>query len=173
MSNANAFESLLNDMAKKAADKRKPKPQPLNGGYRNQRWYRHIFNGKSAEEAYDLVVINLKNPSYKFEPEAALDVYQEVYGVPFQSREERAKDTLEKQNEELRKKIAELEAAKPKVTDDSNQTIEFEDFPTGMDKEAFKVFYTDWFTVSQGHAPDGPTWGRAWKRYNKANEIEA
>ena len=173
MSTENALSKLIEEAAKGVEAKRRTKPQPLNGSYRGQAWYRHIFKGRSADEAYNMVVINLKNPTYRFEPEAALTVYQEVYNVPFQSREERAQTELEKQNEALRLKVAALEALTPKVTDDSGKTVEFEDFPISMDKEAFKAFYTDWFTKSQGHAPDSLTWGRAWKKYNKINEIEA
>jgi len=172
--NENALSNLLDDMAKKVEQKRRAKPQPLNGDYRNRLWYEHALKGKTADEAYDIIATNLKNPSFKFESDNALAVYRELYKVPFQSRGEREKLSLEAENAELKRRLAEAEAAKAPVTDKkTDKAIDFSEFPVGMDKEAFKVFFTDWYTKSQGVAPFQAAWGKAWKKYNKEDEVQA
>jgi hypothetical protein len=85
---------------------------------------------------------------------------------------ERDRDAIEKENIELKKKLAELEAAKPAVVNAENKPIDPGEFPGGMDRDAFKAFFIDWYKKSQGTEPDSLTWARAWKKYNKANENE-
>lgn len=169
----NILQDLLNEAAKSVSKKNQPKPQPLNGSYRNQAWYRHILKGKNVDEAYAIVVTNLKTKSFAHEADCAMAVWQEIFGVPFQSREERKIDALAVENAELRRKLAELEAAKTPVTDSTGSAIQPEDWPKDMDKEKFKEFYTEWYTKSQGVAPTPLVWGKAWAKYQRDNDIEA
>jgi hypothetical protein len=173
MSTENALQELLNDAAKKIAHKHREKPQQLNGQYRNRMWYRHLFKGKSMDEASDLVAANLKKQTFAHERECAEDVYYEVYGTKFQTRAERTMATIEAENAALKAKLAELEAVKiPETVKDDGKTIDFSEFPDGMDKEAFKVFFYEWFEKSQGKQPAPVVFGKAWKNYNKENEVE-
>jgi hypothetical protein len=169
MSTENALQELLNETAKKLTKKHEDKPQPLNGQYRNRMWYRHILKGKPIDEASEIIAANIKKKSFSHEQECAEDVFYEIYGVKFQTKAERNMATIEAENVELKKKLAELEAAK---STEEKTVIDFTDFPVGMDKEAFKTFFFDWFETSQGKKPSPVTYGKAWKNYNKENEIE-
>ncbi len=171
MSTENALQELLNDAAKKLAHKHREKPQQLNGQYRNRMWYRHVLKGKTLDEASDIVAANLKKKSFAHEKECAEDVYYEIFGVPFQTRAERSIATIEAENAALKAKLAELETVKIKETvKDDGKTIDFSEFPTGMDKAAFKVFFCEWFEKSQGKQPAPVVFGKAWKNYNGENE---
>jgi hypothetical protein len=169
MSTENALQELLNDAAKKLANKHKEKPQPLNGQYRNRMWYRHVLKGRDIDWATDYIAEHVKHKSFAHEQECAEDVFYEIFGVKFQTKAERNMATIEAENAELKKKLAELEAAKS--TEDKT-VIDFTDFPAGMDKDAFKTFFFDWFETSQGKKPSPVTYGKAWKNYNKENEVE-
>ena len=165
---------ILEDAAKRVKSQKAPKPQPICGTYRNRLYYNNIFKNMEMDEAYDVVVKNLKKKTFAHEPECALLEYELKFGT-FQSREERKQIAIEVENEALRKKIAELEAAKPPVppvTDSEDKAIDVEDFPKGMDREAHKAFFIPWYTKSQGNAPDPMTIGRAFKKYNKGNEVQ-
>jgi hypothetical protein len=150
---------------------RKAKPQSWDSSYRNAAYYRNIYKQMDMEQAYNLTVANLKNPTFSMEAECAIPIYEEVYQVPYQSKMEREKGAVELENELLKKRLAELEAAKPPVMDEKGVTIDPEDFPKGMDREAFKQFFFGWYKTSQGHEPDRKTWLSSWMKYDK-NAVE-
>ena len=164
---------ILEDAAKRVKSQKAPKPQPICGTYRNRLYYNNIFKNMEMDEAYDVVVKNLKKKTFAHEPECALVEYELKFGT-FQSKEERKQIAIEVENEALRKELAELKAQKaevPKAVDAENKAIGVEEFPKDMDRETFKTFFTEWYTKSQGNAPDPMTIGRAFKKYNKGNEV--
>jgi len=165
---------ILEDAAKRVKSQKAPKPQPISGNYRNRLFYNNLFKDMEMDEAYDVVVKNLKKKTFAHEPECALLEYELKFGT-FQSREERKQIAVEVENEALRKRIAELEAAKPPVppvVDSEDKAIDVEDFPKGMDKEQYKAFFTEWHIKSQGHTPVPMAIGKAFAKYIKENENE-
>lgn len=166
----NAFSELMNDLASKYTEKRKVKPQPLNGGYRNRMWYRHVLKDKDIDTATDIITNNLKQKTFAFEADCAKDVFYEIFNTPYVPRAERAKLALEAENLELKKKLAELEAAR--VTNSEKKPIDFSEFPPNMNKDEFKEFFFTWYEQSQGTKPAPVIYGKAWKNYSKTDESE-
>mgnify|MGYP007071615523 CR=1 FL=1 len=173
MSTENDLLKLINDAAKKVEINKRAKPQPLNGGYRNQAWYRHVLKGKTMDEAYEIISANLKTPSFAHEVSCALEVYREMFNDEFKSKEERKKDALIAENEALKKKLAEMESKGASVADAGGDALDPNDFPPGMDKDKFKEFFIPWHSKSQGFKPVAYTINAAWKTYQEKNEIKA
>lgn len=165
------------EKAKRLAEREKiVKEQPINGNYRNVLYYQNVFKQVGAEEAYNIVATNIKNKTFKYEVEVAIREYEKFYGVPFMSKEERKANETESELERVKKELEEMKAVKAEVAktvvDEEKKAIDPTDFPTGMDKEAFKTFFIEWFTKSQGVAPTKFQWGKAYAKYAKDNEIK-
>jgi hypothetical protein len=176
MSIENALAKVIEDAAKKVEAKSKAKPQPLDGGYRGQRWYQHIFSKMTADEAYPIVVANIKDKSFSHEPEIAIAEYQAAYGMEFKSPTARAMDTqkaeierLKAENEALR--IAALAKAGNVDKSAASETA-FNPAP-GLTEAEFKTVFYEWHDRTQGRKPTGVTLVAAWRKYNKANESTA
>ena len=165
-------------------------PQKVNiyNGYRNDEWYEVILKDQTVEQAYDTIIENLKHPTFSYEKDCALRVYEKMYGVKFQSKERSTIDELAAENARLKAElvakqaVAKLEVIpEPHVDEplDENDILEeehaiaFADFPKGMNKAEFRTYYFAWFEKSQGGKPAPVVWGRAWKKYNPENENPA
>lgn len=162
-----ALKSFINEAASIVNTPKKITKQPFDPNFRNAIYYQNLFSTMGMDEAYDVIVRNGKIPTFEFELECAIREYETFYGVPFKSKVEREKDALERENEELKQKLAEREAAIPAVTDEQGTTIDPENFPVGMNQDEFKEFFMPWFTKSQGHEPHRLVVAKAWKRYQK------
>jgi hypothetical protein len=151
------------------------KKQGIYGGYRNDMFYENFYKNKTAEQAYDATMEYLKKPTFNFEKDCALRAYLKVYGIKFQSSEQRQ---IEAQAEEIEKLKAQIAAKEVKPVEQieeltkETENIAPKDFPKGMDKEAFRAFYIPWYEKSQGIKPTGLIWSRAWATYQK-NETPA
>lgn len=160
----------------------------IYGGYRNDEWYANLLKKMNKDEAYDVIIDNLKNPTFIYEKDCALRVYEKMYGVPFQSKERSAIDILAAENAKLKaelaaKKVAPIEVVPVESTVvepikeadviGEEPKVEFVDFPKGMNKAEFRTYYFAWFEKSQGTSPAPVVWGRAWKKYNPENENPA
>lgn len=156
------------------------KKELIYGAYRNEAFYENFYKGKSAAQAYVDTAEYLKKPTFRFEKDCALKVYMKVYGIKFQSSEQRQ---IESQAEEITRLRAELEArtGSEKVTDDAETVNETgnesdvvipTDFPKGMDKDAFKEFYVAQYKKIKYKTPHWTVWDKAWKNYKK-NEVPA
>ena len=171
----------LNEIIERARQLKKReevvKQQPIDGNYRGTLYYQNVFKQVGADEAFDIVALNIKNKTFKYEVEVAIKEYEKAYGIPFLSREERKANEAELEIERLRKENEELKAAKAEVAktavDEEKKVIDHSEWPKGMDKETFKTFFTEWFTKSQGVAPTKFQWGKAYAKYVKDNEIQA
>lgn len=177
MSDTNVLERFLKDAAEGIEKKRKAKAPPLNGQYRNELWYRHIYKTLDVDEAYAVTKANIKRKSFAHEPEIAKAVYEEVYGRKFQSPEERLVDAQRSEVERLKAEIEALKAAKVAVSTNVEKDVETEtstafDPPAGLTKDEFRPMFYEWFEKSQGRKPNGGQLTAAWGTYCKKNEIK-
>ncbi|MFA5385627.1 MAG: hypothetical protein WC364_13410 [Eubacteriales bacterium] len=173
MSIENALAKVIEDAAKKVENRGRAKPQPLDGGYRGEKWYDHLYSKFSAEDAYPIVVDNIKTKTFSLEPEIAIRKYKETYGIEFKSPTERASDAqraeierLKAENEALRIAAA---ATSENKSDISDSITAFTAEP-GLSQEAFKPVFYEWHERTQGRKPSGVTLLAAWRKYSKKNE---
>ena len=151
----------------------KAKDTSIYGNYRNDLWYEYYFKLMPLEQAYTAVIENLKHPTFGHEKECAMRVFEKTYGVPFQSPERRTIESLEAENAKLRAAVEEVKSKPAEdIKDQPAQSANLDDFPKGMEKEAFKEFFNATYEKSQGVKPSGLIWGRAWKKYSKVEEKD-
>ncbi len=177
MSDTNVLERFLKDAAEGIEKKRKAKAPPLNGQYRNELWYRHLYKTLDADEAYAVTATNLKKKSFAHEPEIAKAIYEEVYGRKFQSPEERLVDAQRNEVERLKAEIERLKAEKAAVSTNVEKDVETKTSvpfapPAGLTKDEFRPIFYEWFEKSQGRKPNGGQFTAAWGTYSKNNEIQ-
>ena len=143
--------------------------------YRNRDWYVGRFKGdpnnpgkcpKSKDEAYEMIVKNLKRPGYKDEHICAKNAYLEVYKEPFMSPEDRRRLELNNEIAELEKKKAEL--AKPIAVVEQNISEIVVEQPIELTKAEFK----EKFCKDMGYGSevtlnnvDRLKFGKLWKAY--------
>jgi len=172
MSIENELGNLIKDAARKVEQKQRAKPQPLDGGYRGERWYRHLFSKMGAEDAYDIVVKNIRTKTFSFEPEIAIRLYEEIYGVKFQSKDERNVAAMRSEAERLRAEVEALKALKTALGGKEDEPPAGEDvgvdkFSTipGLTQDQFKEAYYAWYHKNNGRKPTGGETMKAWREY--------
>lgn len=172
MSIENELGNLIKDAARKVEQKQRAKPQPLDGGYRGTIWYKHIFSKIGPDEAYDLVVKNIKTKTFSYEPEIAVKTYEEVYGIKFQSKEEKAVAVLKDEASRLKAEVEALKAQKvslgaepePQTKEPENVENSFSTIP-GLTQDQFKEAYYAWYVKKNGRKPTGGEYMKAWRQY--------
>lgn len=173
MSIENALAKVIEDAAKKVENRGKAKPQPLDGGYRGEKWYDHFYSKFSAEDAYPIVVGNIKNKTFSHEPEIAIRKYKETYGIEFKSPTERASDAQRAEIERLKAENEALRIAAMVTGDEGDTASGITAFApeSGLSQEAFKPVFYEWHERTQGRKPSGVTLLAAWRKYSKKNET--
>lgn len=154
--------------------------------YRNHNYYADHFKKMLPDEAYDLVMHNMKRPGYAYEFDCAKRAFDEVYNyeivdnvkvrksviTDFISPDEREHQELLKKNAELETKIAETILAvktEPKVepakeTKEENPPLTKDEFKLKFCKD---LGYGGEIALSQAEKMQC---GRAWKKY--PNRVE-
>jgi hypothetical protein len=151
----------------------------IYGGYRNEAFYENFYKDKTAEQAYRETVLYLAKPTFKFEKDCAMKVYEAKYGE-FKSAETKKIDDQAVEIERLKAIIAAAPPPAPVAppeppsdplpSESPPPPLDFKDFPRGMDKDTFKCFFFPWFQQSQCIVPSNVHYGKAWKEYQKNGE---
>lgn len=81
------------------------KKDVIYGGYRNEAFYENFYKNMNAEDAYKETMVYLAKPTFKFEKDCAMKVYEKLFGK-FQSVETKKIDNQEVEIERLKAIIA-------------------------------------------------------------------
>jgi hypothetical protein len=150
--------------------------------YRNHVYYVDHFKKMTPDEAYELVMHNLKRPGYAFELDCAKRTFDEIYNyeivdgvkkqkaivTEFISPEERKHKELIAKNAELEAKIAEKET----VVNETDHTINTVDNKKDENPVLTKAEFKERFCKALGYgsevtlsSAENMACGRAWKKY--------